>query len=882
VTASEKVYRVLLALYPATFRHEYGAEMAALFRQRLDHEGALSLWLDVIADLISTAPKEHIHMLWNDVRYSFRVFAKSPGFVLFAVLSLALGIGVNTTIFQFVNTVLLEQLPVRAPQELMGMARVAPKYYKTNFSYPLYQELNERTDVFAGVIAHVGSNLSMSSRSGSEIVKGELVSGNYFDVLGVQAVLGRTFTEVDNRTPGAHPVAVLGFGFWERRFGRDPGVLGTTILLAGHQFTIIGVSPKGFQGTELGRVPDVRVPLIMQNQVIPEGDLLHARDSSWFEVIARVRPGVDYRRAQQVANAVYQRSLEMMAGSAHLDPAQFAKDQGLVLFPSDRGGSGVRDELGKPLLVVLALSALVLLLTCANVANLLFARVSARQREIALRIALGAGRVRLIRHFLTESMLIAAIGGALGMLLAVWCSSLIPKLLPQNQGISFEVHTTSLTLTFAFAITILSGLLFGLLPAWRASRADVAPALQEGFGGHTSGKWRLVVRNALVTAQVAFSTMLLLGAALFGRTLDKLRTVDLGFDRDNVYLFAMNPQLNGYTARHSVDFYQLLLERVQTLPGIESASLARVAVLGGGGSRSTVTVEGYQFQPGEDRNLNDNVITPGYLRTLRSSLLLGRDFAEGDRLGAPKVAIINEATARYFFATANPIGKRIGFGRDTKPDMEIVGVVKDGKYRNVREDTWRTLYVPMAQTPDRSSGQMTLHVRAAGDMKSFSAGVRALITELNPNLPLLSVETLADRVERNLVVERLVTLLSSSFGLLSLLLAALGLYGVIACSVSERTREIGIRMALGARPADIVWMIMRQTGVLFVSGISIGLASTLACGRFIDSLLYGVVTSDAAAICGTIVILATAAMVASYVPARRSIRVDPITALRYE
>lgn len=585
MTRSERVYRALLRFYPAAFRYEYGAEMAALFCRRLDHERSAGLWLDVIADVVTTAPKEHTHMLWNDIRYTFRVFANAPGFVLFAVLSLALGIGVNTAIFQFVSTVLLERLHVRAPEELMGMARVAPKYYKTNFSYPLYQELLERTDVFSGVIAHAGSSLSMSSHSGAEIVKGELVSGNYFDVLAVQAALGRTFTAEDDRVPGAHPVAVLGYGFWERRFGRDRGVLGATIRLAGHPFTIVGVSQKGFPGTELGSAPDVRVPMTMQNQVVPGRDLLHTRDVSWFEVIARLRPGVDSRRAQQVANAVYLHSLETQAESAHLDPAQFAKDQGLALFPADRGGSGMREALGKPLLVVLALSALVLLLTCANVANLLFARASARKREVALRIALGAGRVRLIRHFLTESMLIAAIGGGLGILLAVWCSSLLPKLLPQNQDVSLELHTTTWTLVFAGAITILSGLFFGLLPAWRSSKADVAPTLQEGFGGHTSGKSRMTMRNALVAAQVAFSTMLLLGAALFGRTLGKLRTVDLGFDCNNVYLFTIDPQLNAYTDPQSAGLYQRLLGRVRTLPGVESASLSHVAVLGGGGAR---------------------------------------------------------------------------------------------------------------------------------------------------------------------------------------------------------------------------------------------------------------------------------------------------------
>jgi predicted permease len=882
MTASERVYRALLRFYPAAFRNEYGAEMAALFCRRLDHERPLGLWLEVITDLVTTAPKEHTHMLWNDVRYSFRVFAKTPGFVVSAVLSLALGIGVNTAIFQFVNTVLLERIHVRAPQELMGMARVAPKYYKTNFSYHLYQELRERTDVFNGVIAHADSSFSMSSRSGAEIVKGELVSGNYFDVLGVQAALGRTFTSDDDGAPGAHPVAVLSYGFWERRFGSDPGVLGATILLAGHPFTIVGVSQKGFFGTELGSAPDVRVPMIMQNQVIPGRDLLHTRDVSWFEVIARLRPGVDYRLAQQVANAVYLHSLETQAQIAHLDATQFAKDQGLVLFPADRGGSGMRDALGKPLLVVLALSALVLLLTCANVANLLFARASARKREVALRIALGAGRVRLIRHFLTKSMLIAAIGGALGVLLAVWCGSLLPKLLPRNQDVSLELHTTTLTLVFAGAITILSGLFFGLLPAWRSSKSEIVPALQEGFGGYTSGKSRMAVRNTLVAAQVAFSTMLLLGAALFGRTLGKLRSVDLGFDRNSVYLFTIDPQLNGYTARQSADLYQRLLDRVRTMPSIESASLARVAILGGGGGRSTVSVEGYQFQPGEDRNLNDNMITPGYLRTLKSALLRGRDFADGDRAGAAKVALINETTARYFFGSANPIGKRIGFGRDSKPDIEIIGVIKDGKYRNVREATWRTIYVPLAQASERSLGQMTLHVRAGGDISSVAGGVRAVLAELDPNLPILSAETLAERVERNLGVERLVTLLSSSFGLLSLLLAALGLYGVIACSVSERRREIGIRIALGARPADVVWVIMRQSGVSFVTGISIGLVSALALGRFIQSLLYGVAPSDTAAIGGTIVVLAITASVACYAPARRSVRVDPIAALRYE
>ena len=385
-----------------------------------------------------------------------------------------------------------------------------------------------------------------------------------------------------------------------------------------------------------------------------------------------------------------------------------------------------------------------------------------------------------------------------------------------------------------------------------------------------------------MVAQVAFSTVLLLGAALFGRTLEKLHTVDMGFDRNNVYLFTTNPPLSGYDARRSAEFYQNFLDRVRQIRGIESSSLAHVAVMGGGGSRSTVSVEGYQFKPGEDRNLNDNAITPGYLQTLRIPLLLGRDFREGDRLGSPRVAIINEACARYFFGTANPIGKRIGFGRDAKPNMEIVGVVKDGKYRNVREDTWRTLYVPFAQTLDRPVGQMTLHVRADGDASVATTGIRSVLHELDPNLPMFSAESLADRIERNLGVERLITLLSSSFGLLSLLLAALGLYGIVACSVSERTRELGIRIALGARPSNVVGMIMRQTGLLLAAGTVIGVAAALGLGRFVRSLLYGVVPNDATAIAATVLVLGITALLASYVPARRSTLIDPSVTLRYD
>jgi predicted permease len=525
---------------------------------------------------------------------------------------------------------------------------------------------------------------------------------------------------------------------------------------------------------------------------------------------------------------------------------------------------------------------LVLLLTCANVANLLFARAARRRRELALRIALGAGRSRLIRHFLTESMLIAAMGGALGIVLAVWCSSLLPKLLPSTEPVTLEVHPTALTVAFAVAATVLSGLLFGLLPAWRSSNSDVAPALQEEFGGHSSGRWDVTVRSVLVAAQVAFSTVLLLGAALFGRTLENLRTVDMGFDRANVYLFTINPPLSGYTPRQSANFYERFLDRVRRLPGIESSSLAHVAILGGGGSRSTVSVEGYQFKPGEDRNMNDNAITPGYLRTLRIPLLLGRDFTETDRQGAPMVAIINEAAARYFFGTANPVGKRIGFGRDAKLDMEIVGVVKDGKYRSVREETWRTMYVPFAQTLDHPVGQMTLHLRAGGEANAVATGIRSVLHELDPNLPIISVESLADRVERNLGVERLVTLLSSSFGLLSLLLAGLGLYGIIACSVSERTREIGIRIALGARPSNVTWMIMSQTGLLLAAGMGIGLTAALALGRFVQSLLYGVVPNDAVAIAAAVLVLGLTGLLASYLPARRSTRIDPNVTLRYE
>jgi len=815
-------------------------------------------------------------MLWNDLRYTLRTLKNAPVFTLVAVLSLALGIGANTAIFSLVDAVLLRLLPVRAPEELVVLERVSRQDRKSNFSYPLYEDFRDRCEAFSGAIARDRTGFVMSAGSEMERVSGEMVSENYFSVLGVGAILGRVFAKEDARAP----VAVLSYGFWQRRFGRDPSIIGKAIHLNREPFTVIGVSEAGFNGTEIGFSPDIRLPILLQAQVSGSRDLIHTRTTSWLEILARRKSGVSLAQAQSSAGTLFQHLMESDARDVDPRNRHFLLDQRLALLPGARGLSEFRTFTSGPLLALMSIVGLVLLIACANVANLLLARAAARRREIAMRLALGASRARLVRQFLTEGIVLAVWGASLGVLLAIWTCKAVPRVFTEvGQPISLDLNPDVRTLGFLAAVSLLTGILCGLGAAFQGTRANPGTALKSEDGMAVRAP-RFSLGKLLVATQVALSVLLLIGAGLFVRSLEKLRGIDLGFEPEHVLMFGVGPVQGGSRQQQMRSIYPQLLDRMSTIPGVRRASIASQAVLSGAGSRSTVSVEGYQPKSGEDMNLNDNMVTPGYFATLGIPLLAGRDFTHRDTEKSPKVAIVNETMARYFFGNRNPIGKRFAFGANQPPDIEIVGLVKDSKYRILRENMWRTVYIPSVQGDD--SGMTIVMLRAAGDPAKLAPLVRSQIRALDPSLFIYVMRTLPQQIEINLFSDKLIAKLAGFFAFLALLLASVGLYGVMSHAVTRRTREIGIRMTLGAKRTAVLWLVTKETLLLLGIGMAIGIPAAFALTRLASSLLYEVSPADPIATAAAAVLLTAVALLATWIPARRATKIYPMDALRHE
>jgi predicted permease len=821
--------------------------------------------------------------LWQDIRYGLRMFSKNPGFTLIAVLMLALGIGANTAIFSLLDTVVFKMLPVKDPTSLVLLAN-ADERRGASFSYPSYQDLRDRNQVFAGIIAYDGVALNLSDGSQTERAAGQLVSGNFFSVLGVNPFLGRAFSEEDDKTPGAHPVAILSHSFWQRRFAADPGLIGKTIHLNGVPFTLIGILPPDFFGVEVGLAPDVWVPMMMQVQLSGGRDRLRMRNNFWVRILARLRPGMNEQQAEAATDALYRQINEEAPG---LSPGlrNFLSQQHIKLEPASKGLSSLRKQFKQPLLILMGFVGLVLLIACANVANLLLAQATARQKEIAVRLALGASRVRLVRQLLTESILLSLAGGLLSLLFAFWLTSILVSFMP-NPQFALELRLDYRVLGFNLSLAVLTGILFGLAPAIRAARPDLMPTLKNEITTLGTGGRRFELRQVLAVLQVALSLVLLIGAGLFIRTLQNLKGIDLGFKAENVLLLSINPGLNGYTANQGRDFYAQLLERVRSLPGVQSASLADMPLMGGAWI-SGISIEGYHAQPGQDMSGRAKKVGSSFFETMGISLLRGRDFNEQDVQGGAKVAIINETLAREFWGDENPLGQRIGFGDGEGPEREIIAVIKDPKYRDLKENPARTLFVPLAHSllpssaPGRSE-ELTLHVRTASDPKGMIAAIQGEVRTLDKNLPVYNIRTFTELIAQSISQERLIATLSSLFGALALLLAAIGLYGVMAYSVLRRRREIGIRMALGAQPRDVLGMVLRQGLLLVLIGVGAGLIGAFALTRILSTLLYNVSTTDVLTFTGVPIFLIAVAVLACYVPARRATKVDPIVALRNE
>jgi predicted permease len=871
-----------------------------------------------------------IERLLQDLRYGLRQLRRSPGFAGVAVLSLALGIGANTAIFSLIDAVLLRMLPVQNPEQLRLLSWASHGWpdgiinglsgnwnwdeYKsgrstsTSFSYPVYEHIAAKNQVFSSLTALAGnqSPLDVSYKGVPGRADGELVSGTFFSTLGVEPVLGRTLTPDDDRI-GSSPAAVISYGYWQRRFGRDPGVLGRTITVNSIPVTIVGVCPPEFYGVRPGRAVEVWLPLHTQPQVEPRwspeppepapgnaakpvGTLFETRDGWWVLIMGRLKPGVSEQQARAELDVLLQQSM-----SPDIKPTTKPEViPHLDVEPGSKGLDELRGQFSKPLFVLMTVVGLVLLIACANIANLLLARANSRQKEIAVRLAIGAKRSRLVRQLLTESVLLAVMGGALGLLLAFWGTGLLVALVSSGRdAINLSVTPDPWVLGFTAGISLMTGILFGLSPALRSTRIDLTPALKESAGKlptahESSGGLRLGLGKTLVVTQVALSLLLLVGAGLFVRTLVNLQNVDAGFNQRNLLLFGIDPTQDGYKGQRLADFYGEFTRRLQALPGVRSVTMSGATLIGGGVGIQRIYLPGYKPKTGEKADqisAYDNLVGPRFFETLEIPLLLGRGIGEGDIEGAAKAAVVNESFVHQFLGGGNPVGFRFALGgTNKKADIEIVGVAADAKYDDLRKDVAATMYRPALQDLKvlTDMGDMHFEVRTAGDPMALAAAVRRVSQGMDPNLALFDVKSQVEQINQTLLQERLFARLTSFFGLLAALLGCVGVYGIMAFATSQRTREIGIRMVLGAHRGEILGMVLRETFILVATGIAAGTLVALEASRLVASFLFGLKPNDPLTIAGAALLMVAAAALAGYLPARRASRVDPMMALRYE
>jgi predicted permease len=834
--------------------------------------------------------------LLRDIRYSVRALRRSPLFLATAVLSLALGIGANTAIFTLINQLILQPLPVKNPEQILMLAGRGKHYGGNNgperISYPMYREIRDQNQVFSGMfctfpLSFTGASVTYDGRT--ELIGAEFVSGNYFPVLGVGAAIGRVFDASDDLIQGGHPVAVLSYGYWQSRFGGDRSIVGKKLIINGRTLTIIGVSRAGFDGVEPGRAPQIRIPITMVDELPyhKEFQRLNNDRLRWTEVFGRLKPGGTREQAQAGLQPLFHQLLNqevLEAPFAHASPTvkrEFLQ-MWMEVMPGSKGRSNLRKVYSTPLLALMGMVGLVLLIACSNLANLLIARASARHKEIAIRLALGGGRGSIIRPLMIECLLLAITGGILGILLAVAIDRELIHFLPVGRTpISLTSTPDGTVLGFTFLISLLAGALFGLAPAIQSARPDVAGTLKDEAGGVLrGGSARL--RKGLVVAQVSLALVLVIGAELFLQSLKNLKALNPGFNVGNLVAFDVNPGLSQADLKWTRDYYQRLHQALRTVPGVESHTFAVVPVLEDNEWDNWVTIEGYTARPDERPDPHMQYCSPGFFKTLGIPLMLGRDFDDRDVVGAPKVAIANQKFVKHYFGNADPLGRHVGMGIDpgTKTDIEIVGVAGDTKYENLREEIPEELYIPSTQRTYSDSG--TIYLRAQGNPTFLFNVLRRAAGGVDPGVPVYDMRTLTDQLDISLTSERLLAALSSVFGALATILAGLGLYGVMAFMVTRRTREIGVRMALGAEQAAVMWMVLRETLALAAFGICIGLGGAWLITRLIQAQLFGVKPTDlptmAAASLGIVAVTA----LAGYMPARKATGVDPMQALRWE
>lgn len=827
----------------------------------------------------------------NDLKLAVRGLFRNPLFSIVAILSLAIGIGANTAIFTLIDQILLRKLPVKNPDELVMLYQTGP-HSGSNMgprmhSYPIYQEYQKRAEPLQEVIARRLASASVAIGNQTERVDIEMVSGNYFTMLGVGPAAGRVFSsQEDDQVYEGHPVVVISYDYWTRRFANDPAVVGTKILVNNYPMTIVGVSAAGFAGIDPSRSPQVRVPILMKPVIVPEWTWVKMSDerTRWVQVFARLKPGYTIETAQPLLQGLFtqirqhETTLPGAKNWTQYIRDQFLKGQ-LKVEKANIGYSPLRNDFSTALIVLMAMVGLVLLIACANVANLLIARAFMRQREIAVRLSLGATRGQLIRQLLTESVLLSLIGGAVGVALSVALTRSLIAFMPQEQPLLVQPTPDLRILSFTFALTLLTGIVFGMLPALRASNPDQWATLKESVGNVAGTGGSLFLRKSLVAAQVALSFLLLFGAGLFVRSLQNLKTTDTGVQMENLVMFRLSPALSGYDDQRANTFYQQLLDRLTGSAGVKSAGYAAVSILAGDEWDNTMSVEGHTAADGENMQAFMNAVSPGYFATMGVRFIDGRDFVPLDSKRESAVAVVNRSFAQHFFGNRPAVGKMIGNGSgpQAKLNIQIIGVVEDSLYEGPREGVHRQVFVP-----DWGKGSVTFYVRATEASAGIFNMIRGEVKRLDAGMPVYQMKTLQGQLDETLLTDRLIALLSAGFGLLATLLASVGLYGVMAFVVARRRKELGIRLALGAERSEVLWIVMQEVLVLLAIGLAVGVPSAMGLGRYVSSQLYGIQPNDPWIAVTTVILLSIVSIAAGLIPATRASRIDPILALRYE
>ncbi len=829
-----------------------------------------------------------------NLKLAFRRLLKTPVVSLVAIVSLALGIGANAAIFSLYDQILLRPLPVVRPSELVNLSAPGPKPGSQScnqagdcdhvFSYAMFRDLERLQTVFTGLAAHVCFGANLAYRGQTTNARGMLVSGSYFPVLGLQPALGRLFTADDDRNIGNHFVTVLSHDYWSTRLGSDPGVLNETIIVNGQALTIVGVAPRGFSSTTLGTDPNLYVPLTMRALMSPGWKGFDNRQSYWAYLFGRLKPGVSLDQARAGINSVYVPIVNdveapLQKGMSDQTMARF-KAKTIGVEPGYRGQSSTHTEARTPLLFLMTVTGIVLLIACANIANLLLARGAGRATEMAVRLSLGASRRQLLLQLLTESCVLSLLGGVAGLVVARWTLALVASLLPPDAVATLEFELQGRVMVFAAMVSLATGLVFGLFPAWHSTKPDLVSAIKAQAGQPSGARGAARFRSSLVTAQIALSMALLMCAGLFVKSLMNVSRVDLGLKIDNVITFGISPSLSGYEPARAKALFERVEQELAGVPGVTGVASARVALLAGNNWGNDVSVEGFERGPDTDAGSRYNEVNPGYFRTLGVPLMAGREFTPADVEKAPKVAIVNEAFAKKFNLGRDAVGKRMAQGDKPPLDIEIVAVAQNAKYSDVKDDVPPLFFRPYLQS--ERVGAMNFYVRSSGDPAQLLRAIPGVIGRLDPNLPVEDLKTMPQQVKDNVFLDRMISTLSAAFAILATLLASIGLYGVLAYTVSQRTREIGLRMALGADGARVRGMILKQVAWMTLIGGIVGLVGAYYLGRAASSLLFELKPYDPMVVGLSVALLTIVAFGAGYIPAYRASRVHPMQALRYE